>query len=107
MSEHTPGPWKVFDGWGSSKFAPVVVDCIPDVEGKFVGNCICHIASTNADAFANARLIAAAPLMYEALEEIVNNVVKNYEGSMDIYPEAIAVARAALQAAKGGGDVER
>ena len=71
MSKHTPGPWKIFDGWGSSKFAPVVVDCIPDDNGKFVGNCICHLASTNEDAVANARLIAAAPELLNALEDFV------------------------------------
>lgn len=50
----------------------------------------------------DARMIAAAPELLEALEEVVANAVKNYEGSMDVYPEAIEVARAALAKAKGG-----
>ena len=66
----------------------------------------------------NAALIADAPFLaceverlrelcgelVGALEEIVNNAVKNYEGSMDIYPEAISVARSALAKAKGGDE---
>lgn len=72
MSKHTPGPWKIWDGWGSRKFAPVVVDCIFEVDGKFVGNCICHVASTNENAVSNAHLIAAAPELLEALEDILS-----------------------------------
>jgi hypothetical protein len=68
---HTPGPWKIFDGWGASRCAPVVVDSIPDIDGKCVANCICHVASSNDNAEANARLIAASPGMLEALEDIL------------------------------------
>ena len=52
----------------------------------------------------NERLRELCEELVGALEEIVNNAVKNYEGSMDIYPEAIAAARSALNKAKGGGD---
>ena len=69
-------------------------------------------------AMRDARLIADAPFLaceverlrelcgelVGALEEIVNNAVKNYQGSMDIYPEAISVARSALAKAKGGDE---
>jgi hypothetical protein len=58
---HTPGPWKIFEGWGADKRRPVIVDSIPDVDGKFVGNCICYAASTNPDMDGNANLIASAP----------------------------------------------
>lgn len=68
MNNHTPGPWKIFDGYGASRFAPAVVDSIPDVDGKCVANCICHVASTNPDCVANAQLIAAAPDMLAALD---------------------------------------
>jgi hypothetical protein len=63
---YTPGPWKIFDGWGSSRFSPAIVDSIPDVDGKCVANCICHVASTNESVEANAHLIAAAPDLLEA-----------------------------------------
>jgi hypothetical protein len=66
MTKHTPGPWKIFEGWGADKRRPVIVDSIPDVDGKFVGNCICYTASTNPDIEANAKLIAAAPELLNA-----------------------------------------
>ena len=66
MTKHTPGPWKIFEGWGADKRRPVIVDAIPDVDGKFVGNCICYMASTNPDIEANAKMIAAAPEMFAA-----------------------------------------
>jgi hypothetical protein len=68
MSKHTPGPWKIFEGWGADSRRPVIIDSVPDVEGKFVGNCICYLASTNPDMDANARLIAAAPEMLQVLK---------------------------------------
>jgi len=70
---HTPGPWKIFEGWGADKRRPVIVDSIPDVDGKFVGNCICYAASTNPDIEANANLIAAAPEMLEALKMVLQH----------------------------------
>ena len=71
MTKHTPGPWKIFEGWGADKRRPVIVDAIPDVDGKFVGNCICRMASTNPDIEANAKMIAAAPEMFEAIESML------------------------------------
>lgn len=56
--------------------------------------------SDNDERRANARLIAAAPLMYEALEEIMHAIDKEYGPRAANFPKA----RAALQAAKGGGD---
>ena len=69
---HTSGPWKIFEGWGADKRRPVIVDSIPDVDGKFVGNCICYAASTNPDMDGNASLIAAAPEMLECLQLAVD-----------------------------------
>ena len=70
MSKYTRGPWKIFKGLGANKRRPVIVDSITDVDGKFVGNCICYAASTNPDAEANARLIAAAPDLLRLLKEV-------------------------------------
>ena len=65
---HTPGPWKIFDGYGSEFGKPIIVDSIPDVDGKCVANCICYMSTTNDDCLANARLIAAAPEMLDVLK---------------------------------------
>ena len=68
MAKHTPGPWKIFEGRGADSRRPVIVDSVPDVDGKFVGNSICYLTSTNPDIHANARLIAAAPDMLAAIQ---------------------------------------
>jgi hypothetical protein len=64
---HTPGPWKRYEGYGVDFRRPVITDAIPDRDGKCVANCICYVATTNGDWDANAKLIAAAPDLLEAL----------------------------------------
>jgi len=64
MSEHTPGPWIAVGTW-----VEVENDNIPDI-------CICgpndigqgNLARTDKEIMANARLIAAAPELLEALQ---------------------------------------
>lgn len=103
MSEHTPGPWEA----GRPDMS-TIVDGVPS-KWIYAGDTYVAAASGMASddwgvVMANARLIAAAPNLLDALEEIVNNAVLNYEGSMDIYSEAVEAARAAIRKAKGGGD---
>jgi len=62
MSEQkfTPGPWKVDEAEG----LPIAV-----IENNEDGNGICEVGiSTDPETVANARLIAAAPEMYELLK---------------------------------------
>lgn len=104
MSEHTPGPWKIFDGWGSSQHDPIIVDSIPDVGGKCVANCICHISATNDDAAANARLIASAPDLLDALSEVIEWIAgwdPNFTLDRE-WPQTREKVRAAIAKAKGG-----
>lgn len=58
MSRHTPGPWKVYN------------------DGTDVCDDSGHIAACEGTGYdetvANARLIAAAPSMYEALKEMLS-----------------------------------
>jgi hypothetical protein len=68
-SQFTPGPWKVFGRPYDRYFA--VIDSMPDRDGAVVANCICHVALTNEDAKANANLIAAAPELLAALQELI------------------------------------
>lgn len=71
-SKHTPGPWKTHGGPAHpQRHHLAVIDSIPDVDGKIVANCICHLASTNPNSDANARLIAAAPELHDALQSII------------------------------------
>jgi hypothetical protein len=73
MNKHTPGPWKRFDGYGADYRKPVIVDSIPDQDGKCVANCICYVATTNDDWDANAKLIASAPALLAALTSLMDS----------------------------------
>jgi hypothetical protein len=98
---HTSGPWKIFEGWGADKRRPVIVDSIPDVDGKFVGNCICYMASTNPDMEENAKLIAAVPDLLQALQVVAgfyNDEKTIVEQAMALY-DARCVALTAIQKA--------
>ena len=64
MSKHTPGPWKWEEGYfGLNGKGGQKVLHFEDHEGLYLD-------ATNEQQHANARLIAAAPVMLEALEEI-------------------------------------
>ena len=106
---HTAGPWKPHDTGLRRSGLPE-----HQIHWSEYGECVAEVVH----GAENAALIADAPYLaceverlrelcgelVGALEEIVNNAVKNYEGSMDIYPEAISVARSALAKAKGGDE---
>jgi len=98
-AKHTPGPWKQFDGYGSSDRNPIIVDSLPDVDGKCIANCICYIATTNADFQANARLIAAAPELLEALQDMLGGwrYIRQFHG--DLYGVGWDRAQQAAEAA--------
>lgn len=90
MSEKkwTPGPW-VFDGTGPHNvFGCDISNSLGDsIAGSWHGR--------DEVAKANAHLIAAAPELYDALEEMLR-IVGGYE-----YPETAKMARAALTKARG------
>jgi len=69
----TPGPWLIRTFPTGRAAAPVmwVTDATPDQGDKFVGQAICSVTGTNPDAAANARLIAAAPAMHDALVNLL------------------------------------
>ena len=66
-SEYTPGPWKIGfdDGSGGEDFWIVGPNETPVVHGQ--GDC-CKLGGIRDEA--NARLIAAAPLLLEALQGV-------------------------------------
>ena len=93
MSEHTPGPWSyTMDkerGWDFK---------VTDDHGKtaIVSGCGC-CDSPWVSCEADARLIAAAPEMLEALE----NLLKVHEGEGGTQHNAADMAQAAIAKAKG------
>ena len=94
MTDHTPGPWHVIEARGSHsidsvdvRVAKVARNGVDDVEGE-----------------ANARLIAAAPDLLEALYLLVVDVrvaEVDKDGGMR-FSERIRHAEAAIAKATGG-----
>lgn len=87
---HTPGPWKVDR---------------PYIRGT--GRAIVSIESwcDEVEDAANARLIAAAPELYEALEAAYM-VLKPQKSRFEEYVNAVTLARAALAKARGEEGIE-
>ena len=94
----TPGIWQVTDGWG--KVGKGVSVYVRSVEGKPVVSPIggCHL--TDDEAEANARLIAAAPELLEALKAIVNAWLSPKEKAALTY-QMCEAARDAIAKAEG------
>ena len=99
MSEHTKGPWRV------QKFS-LTVFTISDSDGTGMTNAIAGTLTENnsagsvvqrQEAFANARLIAAAPDLLEALEVLVSS---EYDDG-DLCDADWAKANAAIFKARG------
>lgn len=72
MSKHTPGPWKVINGWnekGEGRFFPsVVIHEADELYNRIIIN-VSHDQQQQS-LMANARLISKAPEMYDLLSMI-------------------------------------
>lgn len=95
MNKHTPGPWFAVADKGqtiirtsrsSAAFSPLAI-----VKGDK--------RDTLKDQEANARLIAAAPVLLEALENMVSKAQK--QNWNDNYPTELNAAYAAIAKARG------
>lgn len=75
MSKHTKGPWHVGMKPGPIVYGP---------QGEQVANMFVPMLP-EVEHYANARLIAAAPEMYEVLEELAGIIVRG-----DIVPLSLA-----------------
>lgn len=107
--KHTPGPWEyvpsnenhgpyVTNGWGSGDICDCYVMSNPSALAICNGGTSKPIHMQHDEADANARLIAAAPDLLEALKEIVGN--GNATGRS---PQIMVnIARVAILKAEGG-----
>ena len=95
MSKHTPGPWRVVDSWNDYMVESQNGEEIIWQDGPH---------QTPAIKEANARLIAAAPDLLEALEHMLHRAHPAYVGNDYMREKLIAAretARAAIAKAKG------
>ena len=94
MSKHTPGPWQEDDCRDACGCTTIrVADNTPHGQTDKP-----PIATVNADG--DARLIAAAPEMLEALEEM-EFLAKGRIGGINCHPGTIKKVRALISKAKG------
>jgi len=98
MSARTPGKWSVFCMGGSiavvRRHAGRITDIALDVEGE-----------SKKQRKANARLMAAAPDMYEALRAVAANIDR---AELNLRPteDDIAALRAQVRAALAKADIQ-
>ena len=90
MSKHTPGPWEISDGHVYAKGGLSPICCDYEVDGT-----VCLVVRNEA----NARLIAAAPTLLAALQDVLASAVPNEHEHPTMYA-AWANARAAIAKAE-------
>jgi hypothetical protein len=96
-TKHTPGPWQWYR-YGKSKNSPVKVETAE----KVVAEIIWCGHGNHATRIANARLIAAAPDLLEALRAVLRDCNLRELGHGGRMDQAIAASRAAIAKADGG-----
>ena len=99
---HTPGPWAVDSGEALNVRAPHggIVAQLHHLKGRHgMGGRL-----PGGEAVANARLIAAAPELLEALHQlivVIGLTAIKYKSDLDILQEAVDEARAVIAKATG------
>lgn len=95
MNKHTPGPWMAVGAWVEHPDDEVADICVCDTMLFSQG----HFNRSEEEECANARLIAAAPELLEALKKLMKDA-----GGEDLVKWKIAheAARAAIAKATGG-----
>ena len=90
MNKHTPGPWKLRQTFNDD-------DCSHEIDGI-------ALVFRSEQANANARLIAAAPELLEALKLVVAYDEGNHIDGLEMmlaYSKALDAVRAAIAKAEG------
>jgi hypothetical protein len=98
---HTAGPWKI--GRTSKTHNAPVRYWETSVFNRIIGVTATGSGGTQEEAEANARLIAAAPEMLEALEDVESKIVDYEAGRINWRPDDFLMrVREAITKARGG-----
>jgi len=97
---HTPGPWATHKTEGNGGNIPDRLEIVGPEEGRKRSLIASIYGFKLPEGQANARLIAAAPELYEALEAAYM-VLKPQKSRFEEYVNAVTLARAALAKARG------
>jgi hypothetical protein len=90
-TKHTPGPWQL---WGDE--FDEEIDIIRDGQGARMDRTVATVRACR-EVKANAHLIAAAPDLLDALQELVPLIAAEYPYQADVW---LAKSRAAIKKAK-------
>jgi hypothetical protein len=109
MSKHTPGPWYGVGAWVEVEDHGVadICSCNPDDYAQG------HLGRNYDEICANARLIAAAPELLEALEAIVSTrnaearAIKSYDNARENFSRDGYEYRAMVNAMQKASDAEK
>lgn len=94
---HTPGPWEIRRMAAGGQI--LIVPHYDEHDRRSVADVVPVAGEPKMDALANAKLIAAAPALLEALEKLLHEC--EILNSANIRLAGITEARDAIQAAKG------
>lgn len=99
-TKHTPGPWIQVGHWVEHPNEAVadICTCDPDAIGQG------HLQRKDSEIVANARLIAAAPEMLEALQAIYHERPRGYQYVSEYSLTIEDIARKAIAKATGAGE---
>lgn len=111
-AKHTPGPWQTYDDFTSDGRRTIIanidgeyIDGSPECTYDVVAICEDHFGDFLPNAAANARLIASAPALLEALTRALP-YVETAEADEAYKPGEVAkvtaMIRAAIRQAEGG-----
>lgn len=99
MSKHTPGPWKMLDDHPSHACLHIRREGDKQTWGIYCGPEVASVYTSNDNADADARLIAAAPDLLEALTNLL--VAEKLDDGDPILGSARSAAAIAIAKATG------
>ena len=101
MSAHTPGPWSL----GSSDYPVTDLAVCSKAQAGEVGATIARLVAKNGREYQNARLIASAPELLDALTEIISQIDQGgSDGKVFARDYCVTQARAAIAKATGANN---
>lgn len=95
MSKHTSGPWGIYD-----TAAYGIHICKGGIAGQHIASAQRYVGLTQDETVANARLIAAAPDLLDALKALTEKLAMS--GDAWRWKEELPQAAAAIAKAEGG-----
>ncbi len=110
MADHTPGPWKMDGEYRHPETKALLGVYIAKVDNGRVGQTFANCLASDAACIANARLIAAAPDLFEVVQALITCADMEYiantshQDSLGVLADA---ARAAIAKVREAGNGRR